>query len=190
MGLADILLTPRQQKMLAPLLLNPGHSYRLSELLALSGTGRGASQKHIENFVRAGLLQEERRGNQRCLQINQNFPLYEDLRSICLKSFGLTEGLKAAFEPLANQITEAFIFGSVASNKDRADSDIDLMVVGAVALIPLMDVIAPLEKKLGRSMHVNLHDDATWKKLLANDPVIQQIMNSPLIRILPDAKTN
>lgn len=190
MSLADILLTPRQQKMLAPLLLNPGQSYRLSELLAFSGTGRGASQKHIENFIRAGLLLEERKGNQRCLQINQNFPLYEDLRSICLKSFGLSEGLKAAMEPLANQITEAFVFGSVASHKDRADSDIDLMVVGTVPLIPLMDVIAPFEKKLGRSIHVNLHDCVTWKKLIANDPVIQRIINSPMIRILPDAKTN
>lgn len=136
MSLADIFLTPRQQKMLAPLLLNPEHSYRLSELLALSGAGRGASQKHIDNFVEAGVLQEERRGNQRCLQINQAFPLYEELRSICLKSFGLRDGLKSALEPLADQITDAFIFGSVASNTDRADSDIDLMVIGSVPLIP------------------------------------------------------
>ena len=190
MSLADIILTPRQQKMLAPLLLNPGQSYRLSELLALSGAGRGASQRHIDNFVEAGLLQEERRGNQRCLQINQDFPLYEDLRSICLKSFGLSEGLKEVLEPLANQITEAFIFGSVASNTDSADSDIDLMVIGSVPLIPLMDVIAPFEKILGRSIHVNLHDEATWQELLAGDPVIQQIINSPTIRILHNAKTN
>ena len=189
MSLADILLTPRQQKMLAPLLLNPGHTYRLSELLALSGAGRGASQKHIDNFVEAGLLQEERRGNQRCLQINQDFPLYEDLRSICLKTFGLSEGLKAALEPLAGQIAEAFIFGSVASNADRADSDIDLMVIGSVPLIPLMDVIAPFEKILGRSIHVNLHDETTWQELLASDPVIQQIINSPTIMIVQTAKT-
>lgn len=189
MSLADIFLTPRQQKMLAPLLLNPEHSYRLSELLALSGAGRGASQKHIDNFVEAGVLQEERRGNQRCLQINQAFPLYEELRSICLKSFGLRDGLKSALEPLADQITDAFIFGSVASNTDRADSDIDLMVIGSVPLISLMDVIAPFEKTLGRSIYVHLHDEATWQELLASDPVIQQIINSPTIMILQTAKT-
>lgn len=190
MSLADIILTPRQQKMLAPLLLNPGHSYRLSELLALSGAGRGASQKHIENFVEAGLLQEERRGNQRCLQINQDFPLYDDLRSICLKSFGLSERLKETLEPLAKQISEAFVFGSVANNTDTAESDIDLMVIGSVPLIPLMDVIAPFEKTLGRSIHVNLHDDATWQELLVSDPVIHQIIRSPAIRIIENAKTS
>lgn len=190
MSLADILLTPRQQKMLAPLLLNPGQSYRVSELLALSGTGRGASQKHIDNFVEAGLLQEERRGNQRCLQINRNFPLYDDLRSICLKSFGLSEGLNEALAPLADKITEAFVFGSVANNTDTATSDIDLMVIGSVKLLPLMDVIAPFEKSLGRSIHVNLHDDATWHALLKSDPVIQQIANASTIRIIHNAETN
>lgn len=189
MSLADFLLTSRQQKILAPLLLNPGHSYRLSELLAMSGTGRGASQKHIDNFVQAGLLQEERRGNQRCLQINRDFPLYEDLRSICLKSFGLGEGLKTVLEPLANRITEAFVFGSVASGTDRAESDIDLMVIGSVSLISLMDVIAPFEKRLHRSIHINLYDDGIWQKLITRDPVIQQIIKSPTIRIVHNAKT-
>jgi len=189
MGLADILLTPRQQKMLTPLLLNPEQSYRLSELLTLSGSGRGASQKHIDNFVKAGVLKEERLGNQRCLKINQDFPLYQDLRSICLKTFGLGEGLKAALEPLANQISEAFIFGSVASSTDRADSDIDLMVIGSVPLIPLMDVIASVEKTLGRSIHVNLHDDSTWQDMLASDSVIKQITDSPTIMIIHNAKT-
>lgn len=155
----------------------------------MSGAGRGASQKHIDNFVEAGLLQEERRGNQRCLQINQTFPLYEELRSICLKSFGLSEGLKSALDPLSDQITEAFIFGSVASNTDRSDSDIDFMVIGSVPLMPLMDVIAPFEKTLGRSIHVNLHDEATWQDLCKNDSVIKQIINAPRIMILQNAKT-
>lgn len=190
MGLANILFTSRQQKILAPLLLNPGHSYRLSELLAMAGAGRGASQKHIDNFVQAGLLKEERRGNQRCLQINQSFPLYEDLRSICLKTFGLSEGLKAALEPLTNQITEAFVFGSVASGTDRAESDIDLMVIGSVSLISLMDVIAPFEKRLHRSIHINLYDDATWQELITSDPVIQQIIKSSTMRIVHNAKTS
>lgn len=189
MGLADFLLTSRQQKMLAPMLLNPEHSYRVSELLALSGSGRGASQTHIDNFVRAGLLQEERHGNQRCLRINQSFPLYEDLRSICLKSFGLSEGLRKTLDPLADQITEAFVFGSVASNTDRADSDIDLMVIGPVPLITLMDAIAPFEKRLGRSIHVNLYDDASWKNLLKTDALVKQIIASPTIKILQHAKT-
>ena len=184
MSIADTLLTPRQQKILAPLLLNPQQQYRLSELLALSGTGRGASQKHIDNFLRAGLLKEERRGNQRCIQINTAFPLYADLRSICLKSFGLSEELRKVLTPVVNSITQAFVFGSFANNTDRAESDIDLMVVGSVDLMDLMNAIAPFEKQIGRSIHVNLHDDKTWQEVSSSDPIILQILQSPVIKIV------
>ena len=187
MSIADTLLTPRQQRILAPMLLHPQQQYRLTELLALSGTGRGASQKHIENFLQAGLLIEERRGNQRCIQINTAFPLYPDLRSICLKSFGLTEGLRAVLAPMMNCITEAFVFGSFANNTDRAESDIDLMVVGSIPLIDLMNAIAPFEKQIGRSIHVNLHDTQAWQELATNDPIVTQILQSPIIKIVDHA---
>lgn len=190
MSIADIFLTPRQQKILAPLLLHPESSLRLSELLVLSGSGRGASQKHIQKFVDVGLLVEERRGNQRCLKINENFPLYSELRSISMKSFGLKEELKTVLEPIQNQITECFIFGSVASGKDSGDSDIDLMVIGTVDLIKLMDLIAPLENRIARKIDVNLHAPEEWKSLQETDQVIKQIKELPMIRILPDAKTS
>lgn len=189
MGIADILLTARQQKMLAPLLLNPEKSLRVSELLAISGSGHGATQKHIQKFVEAGVLLEHRQGNQRYLRINQEFPFFDELRSICIKSFGLTETLAQALEPLRSQITEAFVFGSVASQTDRADSDIDLMVIGFVPLLDLMEVIASLEFKIGRQIHVNLHDEQQWLQLSKQDPLIKNILQSPTITVLPNAKT-
>ena len=48
---------------------------------------------------------------------------------------------------------------------------------------------APFEQTLGRAVHVNLHSDATWQELLKSDPVVQQIVRSPTIKILPYAKT-
>lgn len=185
MGIADVLFTPRQQKMLAPLLLNPAATLRLSELLALSGAGRGASQKHIQNFIDAGLLKESRQGNQRYLQINEHFPLYPELRGICLKSFGLSEGLREALRPLQDRISEAFVFGSVASGTDHAESDVDLMVIGSVDLLPLLDAVAEYEQRLCRTVHVNLHSPQDWATLRESDAVIQKIIAAPILRLLP-----
>ena len=183
MSIADFLLTPRQQRIVAPLLLNPSLSLRVSELLALSGSGRGATQKHIQTFVDVGLFSEYRQGNQRYLKINTSFALFDELRSICLKSFGLAEVLRAALDPLGDVISEAFVFGSVASNTDRGDSDIDLMVVGSVPLIDLMEVIALAEQQLGRPIHVNLHDDESWNELKQSDAIIDQITKGTVIPI-------
>jgi predicted nucleotidyltransferase len=186
MSIADFLLTPRQQRILAPLLLDPSLSLRVSELLALSGSGRGATQKHIQTFVDIGLLNEYRQGNQRYLQINSSFALFNELRAICLKSFGLTDVLRAALDPLREMISEAFVFGSVANNTDRSDSDIDLMVVGSVSLLDLMEAIALAETQLARPVHVNLHDEQSWNELKRSDAVIDKIINSTTIRIFGD----
>jgi predicted nucleotidyltransferase len=51
------------------------------------------------------------------------------LRGLILKTSGLVDVLRASLAPLASQIEAAFIFGSVAKNKDTAKSDIDLFVV-------------------------------------------------------------
>ena len=183
MSIADFLLTPRQQRVVAPLLLDPSLSLRVSELLALSGSGRGATQKHIQTFVDVGLFSEYRQGNQRYLKINTSFALFDEPRPICLKSFGLAEVLRAALDPLGDVISEAFVFGSVATNTDRGDSDIDLMVIGSVPLIDLMEAIALAEQQLRRPIHVNLHDDESWNELKQSDAIIDQITKGTVIPI-------
>ena len=52
MGIADFLISRRQQRLLAPLLTQPHRSFSLSELLRLSGAGRGAYE--VTTTVAAG----------------------------------------------------------------------------------------------------------------------------------------
>ncbi len=113
MSIADFLISPRQQRLLAHLLAQPGKSFAVTELLRLSGAGRGAGQLQLKKLLDAGVVLDERLGNQRRIRANTSFPLYPELRSICLKSFGFGEKLRAALEPLANGINQAFVFGSV-----------------------------------------------------------------------------
>lgn len=185
MSIADFLLTPGQQRILGPLLLNPGRKFKLTELLRLSGPGRGAGQLQVAKLLRAGVLTEEHLGNQRHIRINEGFPLYPELRSICLKSFGLKEKLIEVLRPVASQLHEAFVFGSVARGDDRSDSDIDLMVVGRIDLISLINVIVPAEQEVGRPIHVNLYDPEEWESLKQTDSVIARITEGQILWIFP-----
>ena len=185
MGIADFLISRRQQRLLAPLLTQPHRSFSLSELLRLSGAGRGAGQLQLQKLLSAGVVLDERVGNQRRIRVNAEFPLYSELRSICRKSFGLAERLRAVLKPLGKRIRQAFVFGSVARNTDRHDSDIDLMVVGTVTLIKLNEVLAPLEAELGRKIHVNLYALREWEQA-KRDKVVDAILTEPILRILPD----
>lgn len=190
MSIADFFLSPLQQRVLAPLLLNPGRKFKFTELLRLSGPGRGAGQLQIQKMISAGLLSEEINGTQRNIKINEQFPLYHELRSICMKTFGLKNRLRDLLEPVSISIEEAFIFGSVARGEDRPQSDIDLMVIGNIDLIILMDIIAPAEQELGRMIDLNLYTPDEWKTAKEHDSVILQILQTPILRIIPNDATS
>lgn len=69
MGIADFLISRRQQRLLAPLLTQPHRSFSSSELLRLSGAGRGAGQLQLQKLLSAGVVLDERVGNQRRIRV-------------------------------------------------------------------------------------------------------------------------
>ncbi|MBI2316264.1 MAG: nucleotidyltransferase domain-containing protein [Betaproteobacteria bacterium] len=150
-----------------------------------TSSSTGAGQLQLKKLLDAGVVIDERLGNQRRIRANTRFPLYPELRSICLKSFGFGEKLRAALKPLATGITAAFLFGSVAKGTDRYDSDIDLMVVGTVGLIELNEILASLEQELGRKIHLSLYSPDDWQAA-KQDAVVARILSEPIVKVLPD----
>jgi predicted nucleotidyltransferase len=171
-------------------LLQPGRSFTLQELLRVASSGRGSTQQQIDRLVEVGVLQDEpRRGRQRSIRANTSFIFYPELASIARKSFALAEPIKEALAPFTQQITEAFLFGSVVKGTDTEKSDVDLIVVGATSLLDLTEVIHKVEQSLGRQIHFSLYEPAEWSTLLQSDAVVAQIANGPKIRILPYVPT-
>jgi predicted nucleotidyltransferase len=64
-------------------------------------------------------------------------PSFEELLGLVLKTSGLVDVLRAALAPLAANIDQAFVYGSVAKGKDTANSDIDLMVICEKLRMPI-----------------------------------------------------
>jgi predicted nucleotidyltransferase len=50
-----------------------------------------------------------------------------------LKTVGLADVLRAALAGLAERITVAFVYGSLARGTAEVNSDVDVMVIGSVA---------------------------------------------------------
>lgn len=183
MPLADFMFTPRQQRILGALLMNPRARYSLSDLIRLAGPGNGATQRTVAELHQADVLVRSDRGNQRLYAINETHPLYPELRSICLKTFGLAEQIRIQLTPLAGSIERAFVFGSIAKDADRPDSDIDFMVIGDVDLFDLAQVIEELQVKLGRPIDLNLHTPQEWAAL-QNDRVVLSILAGKTIDVI------
>lgn len=128
-GLADALFTLTQQRVLGYLFGQPERSFFANELIKLTGAGSGAVQRELKQLTDSGLLVHSQLGNQKHYQANPSAPIFEELRGIVQKTFGLAGPLRAALEPVAPCIEAAFVFGSVAKKSDTAASDIDLLLI-------------------------------------------------------------
>ncbi|MGO7864974.1 nucleotidyltransferase domain-containing protein [Rhizobium ruizarguesonis] len=182
MSSADFLFSERQQRMLAALILHPKRQYGTNELLAIGGPGVGAGRNAIKAFDRAGIIKKSARGNQVAYSIDVDHPIYPELRSICLKTFGMSDLVAKELQRFADRIQMAFLFGSMVDGNERPDSDVDLMIVGTLDVFALGESVERLQSTLGRQIDLNLHTPDEWRSL-ATDRVIGKIMNGNRIMI-------
>lgn len=183
MATLDFLMTKGMQSVLGQVLLHPDRSFSLSDLIRASGGGHGSTQKIVGSLISAGVLNDRRVGNQRLFRVNPEHPLYPELHSISLKTFGLADRLRDILVTIIDQIDEAFVFGSIAKGTECATSDIDLLVVGDVDYFGIIERLSEAERTLGRPIHLNLVAPAEWAEwqgskigtVIANGPRIQVI---------------
>jgi hypothetical protein len=152
--MADALFPRVRQRVLAILYGNPDRSFFASELMALAQSGRGAVQRELGDLTAAGLLTVTSQGNQKHYQANQSAPIFAELRSLILKTFGLADVLRNALAPLAGDIAAAFVFGSVAKQRDTASSDIDVMIVSdSLGYAEVFGALEPAAISVGPRLH-------------------------------------
>jgi predicted nucleotidyltransferase len=185
-GLADALFSKTQQRLIALLFVNPDRSYFANELVRLAGSGIGAVHRELTSLESAGLVTATRRGNQKHYQANRAAPIFEELRGIALKTFGVSEVLREALHPLASRIVYAFVYGSLAKRTDRAGSDVDLMVVSAdIAYADLFSAMAKAEGRLGRKVNPTIYTAAELeRKVAAGETFISRVLAQPKIFVL------
>ncbi|WP_144108135.1 nucleotidyltransferase domain-containing protein [Paraburkholderia sp. BCC1886] len=181
--LADFLFTPKQQRIIGALVLNPARSYALSEFFDLADGGRSSTQVFLKTLVGAGVARIEPTSRATRYIVNTAHPLYPELRQIAIKSFGIREPIEQALLDIRNKIDEAFIFGSMASGLARPDSDVDVMIIGDVRVGAAIRVLEVAGKALGREVHVNVYPKDEWEQLRVSDPVVQAIDQGPKIEL-------
>ena len=185
-GLATALFSQVQLRVLHLFFGQPDQKFQASKIIQLVGSGSGAVQRELEKLTKAGILTVTPLGNQKFYQANRQSPIFEELHSLIIKTVGLLEPLRRALKPLSSHIWAAFVYGSVAKQKDTAKSDIDLMILGKE--LTYSDVYAALqkaEKALRRPVNPNLMTAEEWKQKLAKkNPFLSKIAQQPKLFIV------
>ena len=102
----------------------------------------------------------------------------------------MTEPIKKSFEPYANRIKAAFVYGSLAKEADTAHSDIDLMVIGdELNYSDLYTAAQSAEGKLRRKVNPLFLSLKGWQRKASNKgSVVGKISRSPKIFIIGSEK--
>jgi len=162
---------------------NPDQEYYLTEIAKNLNKEASYYQRYLDSFVEDKILIDERKGNLRFFKLNKNHPLYEDIKNIISKTLGVEFKLKVLVDKL-NTIEIAFIFGSLAKNKENANSDIDLMLIGEVNQDLLIEEVGKLEEELNREINYHIYNKNEFvKKIKAKNNFIINVISEPFITL-------
>lgn len=182
----DALFTRTQQKVIGLLYGDAERSFYANEIVRLAGVGTGAVQRELNRLTLAGLVRVSRIGNQKHYQANQEAPIFRELRSIAIKTFGVADVLVEALTALARQIEVAFIYGSLAKGTAMASSDIDVLIVGHdLTYADLAARLSDAEAALGRRVNPSIYTAHEVKsKLAAKNAFLRKVMEQPKIFLM------
>ncbi len=186
--LVEILFGAYRRRILALLLLHPDESFYVREIGRLTGVPAGSLHRELKLLCDAGLLLRSAAGNQVRYQVDSTCPIQEELAGIFRKTAGLADVLREALTPLAGKVSMAFIFGSVAQGKERATSDVDVVVVGSASFAAVVEALSRAGERLRRAVNPVVMTRAAFEaKLAGRDRFVARLAREPKIFLLGDA---
>ncbi len=118
-----VLLNSSAERIFSFLTLHSGISFYDKEISEKTGLSRGTTNRLLNSFLKAGLVDRERRGRMWFYSLRQT-PLPKQFR--IYENLVVLNDLVQALKPLVQKL---ILFGSAASGTDSAESDVDLFVI-------------------------------------------------------------
>jgi len=181
----DLLFSAYRRQVLGLLYLRPEDSLHVREIARLTGVPAGSLHRELRTLTDAGLLLREPVGNQVRYRANRACPIYPELAEIFRKTAGLADVLREALAPLANRITAAFVFGSMAQGTQTGSSDVDVFVVGKVSFSDVVAALSPLRARLGREVNpVVMTPREFTNQRNAGERFVKRVMKEPKLFLM------
>jgi DNA-binding transcriptional ArsR family regulator len=184
MGTLSALLSSRVRAEIFRLLFGlNAQELHLREMARQAGLSLGTVRQDLQKLVKLDLVKTRRDGNRLYYRANPDHPLYPEIRKLVLKTSGLVEIFKRILD--RQGIKVAFIFGSLASSRERAASDVDLMVIGAGGLRRLSNWLAGAAEQIGREINPHfLSVEEFRRRKQEKEHFLSRVLESPKLFIV------
>jgi predicted nucleotidyltransferase/predicted DNA-binding transcriptional regulator len=165
--LSEILSSKSRAAILRLLFDGSERELHVREIQRRSGFSVRTVRDELERLLKLDLIQRREDGNRVCYRAKTEHPLYSELVRIVIKTAGLADILRDAL--VSQDISIAFVFGSVASGEELATSDVDLMIIGDITLREAASVLGGAGAKVGREINPFVITAAEFRERLRSD---------------------
>lgn len=160
-------------------------SFYLRQLVRAVGAGHGALQRELQHLTDMGLILRKTQGNQVLYRANSQSPIFSEIKGLVTKTVGIHDVIRSSLASLAPEIQIAFVYGSIARQQERANSDVDLMVVGNTPFGEVVSALGPAQSTLGREINPNVFAaDEFRTKLASGNHFLRSVMKEKKLFVL------
>src|ERR1700688_754891 len=173
-----------RQRLLAYYFTNATARHHLRDLAVRLRIDPSNLSKELGRLEREGLFRSEVSGRQKYFQLNREYPLFDEVRSIVAKTIGAVPLIAQSLKKIEG-VEEAYLYGSFARNQQDATSDIDVLVVGSPREEDLAQAVGRLERQLGREInHTVLTPKELGSRLARKDAFLENVWHNKRIPLV------
>lgn len=184
-GLGQVLFSRTRLEVLQQLCRPGNPELHLREIERRTGLDSRGLLRELHQLREAGILTSRRVGRQVMYAMNQSCPVYPELNMLLAKTVGLADVVRDALTPLAQQVELAYVYGSLATGEARAESDVDLMIVGQVSMRDLATPLRQAGERLGREVNATLFAPSAYRReLRVPDSFVARVHRGPRMILL------
>jgi predicted nucleotidyltransferase len=174
-------------KVLGWFMIHADERYFVRQLTSLIKEDPTNVSRELAKLARLGILTSSREGHQKYYQVNRSSPFFQELRSLAVKSFGISDALRAQLAPIFDRIRVAFIFGSFAEERETVRSDVDVMVIGKATFAEVCKALGPVHDVIGREINPTVYPQKEFKaKIVSGHHFLKSILGAKKIFLIGD----
>ncbi|MFJ4293085.1 nucleotidyltransferase domain-containing protein [Cupriavidus sp. NPDC089707] len=168
--------------LLRALYMSPGKQYAPAELARLTGADSGNVTRWLRRWAEVGLVVRHQDGRNVLYRASES-PALVGLTDIVRRSDAVLDDIRAA---LPEETEVAAIFGSVARGEEKAESDLDVLVLGEdLSSIRINALLKAVGRKHGRDIHASVFSRSEFEEMLAGgNSFAVGVMQQPMILLI------
>lgn len=166
-NISSTLFGKTRRLVLSLLYSHPDETFYVGQIAKITGISKGTVYRELKNLTSSGIVKREAVGHQIYYSANKKCPIFNEIKEIVIKTFGVVDVLKIALSPLSDKVKLAFIYGSFAQGYPNNKSDIDLIVIGRITFSEIIKALASTQERLRRDVNPTVYSLKDFNKKLS-----------------------